>query len=522
VQKRVAVVGGGINGLVAANYLQRAGFSVTIIEKRETVGGACKVDTVYFHGTNFEYACGASVLGFMQDFVFEDTGLARRLRTVTPRHPEIVYFENKEGYCVLHGDSARRKQEVRAKWGETGDVHKFDSDLERVVEFLCDGFASAKVPTLESAEERLGKRMTDLWITGTARNLLDHYFTSEEMKIFYAIDVVESGPVSLDSPYSAFSVALMASGTVFDGEWGFVKGRIWRLPEELAKINREVGVRILTSARVLRVDADGPSVTYEDADGSEHILHCDRVVFASDPLTAAKLTDQEHLIQEAGSKAVLGTSGKLVLFFKRPAVWKGQHEANEYSDFDMAFKFIVCTDTLEEFEDASHQALSNQKAYIPTVLDVYCEGAAMRSFGDECGYDVVSVFIKHCSFDHPGSELPDVQNQIEKQILAYVENPSDFIGSVFLTPKDLQTRFDFPAGNIDHIELCDKQTYFARNWSPNPSMNFYQFGESECLFYCAAGSYPCGSIAGTPGYMCAKQLEQRLLQPTTPQRANGD
>jgi hypothetical protein len=29
---------------------------------------------------------------------------------------------------------------------------------------------------------------------------------------------------------------------------------------------------------------------------------------------------------------------------------------------------------------------------------------------------------------------------------------------------------------------------------------------------CGAGAYPCGSIAGTPGYMCAEQIS-RMSQP---------
>ena len=109
---KIIIVGAGINGLVAANYLQRAGFLVTLLEKRDVVGGACKVDSVEINGEKFQYACGASVLGFMQDFVFEETGLASRLRTTTPRHPEVVYFENSQEHCVLHNDSRRRAQEV--------------------------------------------------------------------------------------------------------------------------------------------------------------------------------------------------------------------------------------------------------------------------------------------------------------------------------------------------------------------------------------------------------------------------
>ena len=47
---QVVIVGAGINGLVAANYLRRAGCRVTLIERAARVGGACVPATAVIDG----------------------------------------------------------------------------------------------------------------------------------------------------------------------------------------------------------------------------------------------------------------------------------------------------------------------------------------------------------------------------------------------------------------------------------------------------------------------------------------
>ena len=78
-----------------------------------------------------------------------------------------------------------------------------------------------------------------------------------------------------------------------------------------------------------------------------------------------------------------------------------------------------------------------------------------------------------------------------------------------LTPKDLQQLFLFPGGNLDHTMLVGGQTFFERQFSADPTTDFYRFGRWPTLAYCGAGAYPCGSITGTPGYICARQLIRR-------------
>jgi phytoene dehydrogenase-like protein len=106
----------------------------------------------------------------------------------------------------------------------------------------------------------------------------------------------------------------------------------------------------------------------------------------------------------------------------------------------------------------------------------------------------------------PGAALPEVEAAVKAQLFPYIANPQDCVWSRLLTPKDLQQLFLFPGGNIDHSMLVGGQTYFERQFSANPKRHFYQFGRWPNLAYCGAGAYPCGSIAGTPGYMCAQQI----------------
>jgi phytoene dehydrogenase-like protein len=509
VKQRAIVIGAGINGLVASNYLQRNGFEVTLLERKPVVGGACACEQYSFEGKPYDYPSGATVLGFMQDFVFSETGLSKRLSVHAPQHPAVIWFESLRQPCLIYDDVEQLKKEVKQKWNETGNVEGFLTDLERVRSFLIQGYRQAKVPTLETAASHLGDDLAQLWIAGSARRLMNHYFSSEFMKVYCSLDVTESGPVSIDEPYSAFTIPLMASGSIFGGKWGFVRGGLWQLTETLAGINTELGVSLITGARVLNASTEEMTVTYEK-DGAVKNLKADYVIFATDPVSAATLLGQESLLGDVNKKKSLGTSGKVVLLFRKPIVWK---DRTGHEDFDSCFKFIMSVDSLDQLEATTQAVVDGKEDFRPGYFELYCEGAGMRRLGLERGYDSLTVFSKNLSFSKSGEELPHVKEQIAALVLSRIENGEDLFGSVLLTPKDLQEKFFFPQGNIDHIELSDGQTFFTRNFSANPAGSFYQFGDDERVRYCAAGSYPCGSIAGTPGYMCAQELILSVVAP---------
>ena len=498
----IVIVGAGINGLVAANYLQRAGCRVTMIERAERVGGACVSEVADVDGQRQHYALGASVLGLMQDFVFDETGLASRLSTFVPEHPKFIHFPGDDEPTWIYRNPVELDRELANKWGEAGNVEAFRSDEAKVVAYLQDGYRKATPPSMDEAKQVLGDTLTELWITGSARNLMDHYLTSERSKMYMAMTVTESGPVSLDDPYSSFTLPLMDSGSIFDGYYGFVKGGIWQITEELGRINSELGVETHLASTLIDVDASKGSLVFEQG-GEEIALDFDYLVMGTDPVTATRLLGTERQIEKTGAQRFRGSSGKLNLMFRNPVRWKHGSDA---ADSDAAFRFLFSVSSVDEYEQATLKVMDTNVDYVPGYMQIYCEGAAMRQLGHDEPFDRLAVFFKNLSLGRTGAELANVEEQVKSKLLAYVENPEDCVWTRLLMPKDLQQLFFFPGGNLDHTMLTGGQTFFDRTYSDDPSGNFYRFGELDNVYLCGSGTYPCGSVAGTPGYMCSQQL----------------
>jgi phytoene dehydrogenase-like protein len=502
----IVIVGAGINGLVAANYLRRSGCSVTMLERAARIGGACISAVANVNDVSQHYALGASVLGLMQDFVFEETGLARRLQTFVPEHPKFVWFPGDSEPAWIFRDPVALDRELASKWGEQGDVKAFRADEAKVVRFLKEGYVNATPPTIADAQSSLGKGLTDLWVSGSARNLMDHYFTSEQSKMYMAMTVTESGPVSLSDPYSAFTLPLMDSGSIFGGYYGFVKGGIWRITEELGTINAELGVKTHLSSTLTDVDTRTRRLKYLHA-GREQAIDFDYLVMATDPLTAARLVGNPQQVATTEGKKFRGSSGKLNLMFRKPVRWKYGSDA---SDSDAAFRFLFSVSDIDAYEEATLKVLDTDVDYAPGYMQIYCEGAAMRHLQHREPFDRLAVFFKNLSLREQGAVLGDVESQVRNKLFEHIENPEDCVWTRLLMPRDLQELFLFPGGNLDHTMLTGGQTYFDRNYADDPAESFYRFGSLERVFLCGSGTYPCGSVTGTPGYMCSQQLLRQL------------
>jgi phytoene dehydrogenase-like protein len=496
-KKNVVIVGAGVNGLVAANYLKKHDFNVTVLEKKNYVGGACVKDSTIINGKKIDFAHGATVLGMMPNFIYKETGLSKKIKTFCPKNPKLVYFENDNTPTRIFRDITLLEKELKDRWNEKGDVKAFKNDENKVIEFIQKIYKEGTPPNLDQAVNEIGKDLTKLWIKGSAKNLLDHYFTSEKTKVYMGMTVIESSPSSYNEKGTSFTIPLMDSGSIFGGYWGFVKQGIWKISDELLKLNNELGIETILNSEINDIDTNKGIISYTNNNLDSKIYY-DYLLFCTDPLTPKKiLNDNSTFIEK---KNYLGSSGKLTMFFKKPVEWKKEKA------LETSFRFVFSEDTLDGLNDSGQMALNSQNNYTPGYIQIYPDGAAQRKLNNSENFDKIICFTKNFSFNKQSKDLLSAEQNIIEKISKLIYNPEDIVGTNFLTPKDLNKTFLFPKGNIDHIALDGSQNFNRRTFSSNPKTKFYNYNNYENIYYGGAGIFPCGSVAGTPGFMSSKQI----------------
>ena len=75
----VIVLGGGHNGLVCAAYLARSGLDVTVVERREMVGGCAVTETVDVDGLGpFKLSRASYLAGLLRPHIVNELGLVSK------------------------------------------------------------------------------------------------------------------------------------------------------------------------------------------------------------------------------------------------------------------------------------------------------------------------------------------------------------------------------------------------------------------------------------------------------------
>lgn len=259
--KRTAIIAGaGIGGLATAMRLAARGdFSVTILEKNETVGGRCNV----LVDQGFRFDTGPSLL-LMTDVyreLFSYCGM-----DFDERVPLIKIDPN---YRVHFADNTTLEM--------SGDLSKMIPELEKIepgsasgyYRFLEDSSRKYRIGRQEFVEKnftRAGefftganlKRLGELNALDKLYSHVSRYFKDERLRQAFSMQSMYLGI----SPYEAPAVyTLLAYTELAEDGLYFPKGGLYALPAAMEQACRELGVTIETNCNVRRIEVESGKAT---------------------------------------------------------------------------------------------------------------------------------------------------------------------------------------------------------------------------------------------------------------------
>jgi len=293
------VVGGGPNGLVAANRLADAGWSVLILEAQPTVGGAVRTDTDvhpdFVHDTFSAFYPLAAVSPAIQSLELERFGLR------WAHAPAVVGHPQPDGnWAILHRDreiTARLLDEQHPGDGQAWlDLCSiWDAIGDRLVEALLSPFPPVRggLRTLLRLPRAGGLSfvrdlMTPALQLGAAR------FGGPSPRLLIAGNAAHSD-IPLDAPLSGFMGFLLAMLAQTVG-YPVPEGGAGELSQALARRFTSSGGEVRTSTEVTRIEVEaGRATAVLTADGER--VEVSRAVIAdvTAPQLYGGLVSGQHL-----------------------------------------------------------------------------------------------------------------------------------------------------------------------------------------------------------------------------------
>jgi phytoene dehydrogenase-like protein len=524
--KRIALIGAGHNGLVAANLLAEAGHQVTVLEARALVGGACVTEELW-PGYQVSSASYVNTLFLPQAVARFD--LPRYGYKVIRQDPAFFVPYPDGRTLTLHGDDRDLAEISRFSKKDSETWSQFQAMLQRIGS-VVRSLLLKPPPRVDS------HRPGDLWnmlqagfkfrhLSGSdlqafvtlatmgVKPVLDAWFESEELKAFLCAQAVVGAYGGVHQPGTAFLLLHDTLGGVegATGVWGVVVGGMGTISNSLAAAARDRGVTIRTQAPVLGIEVgtDGRAEGVRLQNGE--VIKTDIVVSGVTPRrTFLELLPEEALppdfVQQIRRFKDQGASLKVHLalselpdFIAMPGLQAGpQHRG--LINFCPTVDFIErAWDDCKRGEFSTHPTI---EACIHSVLDPSCAPP---------GKHIMTCFVqygpRHLKSGNWGQMKETVVDRVISEMALYAPNlVNAVIARHVYTPEDLENEFGLTGGNIYHGAMTPDQLFAFR-----PLVGFADYRTPiENLYLCGSGTHPGGGVWGAPGWNAAHQILRRI------------
>jgi phytoene dehydrogenase-like protein len=519
------IVGGGHNGLVCAAYLAAAGLKVTVLERRNVVGGAAVTEE--FH-PGFRNSVAAYTVSLLNPKVIRDLDLPRHgLRIVERRLANFLPLDETSYLKVGAGQTAqevakfsRRDAERLPAYGERLDVIADvlrDLVLQTPPNVTAGGWLEALPELLRGARQakRIAKldltmrrELLDLFVK-SAGDYLDSWFESAPIKAAYGFDGVVG---NYASPYAAGSAYVLLHHVFGEvngkkGAWGHAVGGMGAITQAMAKAAAERGVEIRVASPVREVLVEGGRAVGVVTEKGEAIRARSVVSNLNPKLLYGSLIDSTVLPQDFRERIShwrcgSGTFRMNVALSELPdfRALPGRAAADHHTAGIIMAPSLAYMD--QAYLDAKAQGWSKKpivEMLIPSTLD---DTLAPK------GQHVASLFCQHvaptlpndASWDSHREEVADVMIDL---VNSHAPNfKASVLGRQIMSPLDLERTFGLIGGDIFHGALSLDQLFSAR---PMLGHGDYR-GPLKGLYMCGSGTHPGGGVTGAPGHNAAREI----------------
>ena len=493
----VVIIGGGHNGLVAASYLAKAGKSVVILEKEESLGGATVSQQVFpeFQARLSRYSYLVSLL---PQKIIDDLGLSFETlgRDVASYTPEV------DGGLFVSSDwNSQTQESFSALTGSDSEFSSWKTFYNEVLHFaqVVAPTMLGPLPTRSELRAAVSHPIWDALIEKPIGEVIEERFKNDLVRGVVLTDGL-IGTFANAHDFAAnrcFLYHLVGNST---GEWRVPKGGMGHLVKELTNKATSLGVTFKTSAEVTEISServvtcsDGRSYT------GEYILaNCAPQVLAK-------------LMGTPAPKSLEGSQVKInMLLHKLPRLKSG---VDPRQGFAGTFHFD------ERYSDLQKAYAQSAAGIVPDVIpaEMYCHTLTDTSILSPelvaSGYQTLTLFGIHTPAalfdkDNEGTKK-EITARLLRQLNRYLLDPIEEClaknsdGTLCIevkSPLDLEESISLPRGNIFHKDLSFP---FREDGTP-PSWGVETTHPN--IFICGAGAIRGGGVSGIPGHNAAMAL----------------
>ncbi len=517
------VIGGGLNGLVAAASLARRGVSVVLIDQRADVGGAAVTSEI---APGYRAPALSHALGPI------DAHVARALRLghagvefITP-DPALTSLGEDRRTLVFHRDPVLTAASIHPlSAGDAARWRGFLQTTQRITEII-GALDRQALPSIDDMRTRdwwplvkIGRRVRGLgkpdlarfmrWLPMAVADLAAEWFETDLLQAAICARAVFG---NFAGPWSAGTGAMLLQSLAVDpfpvGSGITAKGGPGAVTQALSAIASKAGAEIVTGSKVVRISVrDGRATGVELENGQSHEARA--VVAAIDPRRAMlDLVDPAELPVRFRERMkhirARGVTAKINLALSGVPVFPALGD----DPVPLRGRFLIApnVDYLERAFDAVKYGEISAEPWlelaIPSVLD--------PTLAPD-GRHVMSIYAHYAPRQLRGAEWDARREPLYRSVLRVLEPhvrdlASLIVGHQIITPEDLERDLGTSGGHIFHGELTIDQSFIAR-----PQLGWSQYRTPIAgLFLASAGTHPGGGLTGLSGWLAAETVHSDL------------